>query len=190
MYTKNHLAELDEIAMRTSPNLNAGQKWEKPYGDMVKINFDCAYDGGSHKSTLGIVAKNVKGVVLCSRSELHDDVLSAFAAEAIACRKAVEMGLELGWADIIVEGDLLTTMKKCIAKTQDKSVIGAYIRNIKQISGRMMAVRFRCVPRLANGLANIIAKETLKWSSSIYLVGGIPVYTKRAMAVNGELELD
>lgn len=38
---------------------------------------------------------------------------SDFAAEAIACRKVVQVGFEQDWPKIIVEGDSLTVIKKC-----------------------------------------------------------------------------
>ncbi|MBA0770154.1 hypothetical protein Gotri_018825, partial [Gossypium trilobum] len=44
-----------------------------------------------------IVARDSEGKVLLSCSEIHNDVSSAFAAEAIACWKAVQVGVEKGW---------------------------------------------------------------------------------------------
>ncbi|KAK5786258.1 hypothetical protein PVK06_040891 [Gossypium arboreum] len=66
--------------------------------------------------TSGIVARNSKGVVLLSSSEMHQEIPSAFAAEALACRKAVQIGINMQWPQIIVEGDSLTVIKKCKTK--------------------------------------------------------------------------
>lgn len=82
----------------------------------IKINFDGAYDTWLCLLASGIVARNSKGVVLLSSSEIHQEIPSAFAAEALACRKAVQIGINMQWPQIIVEGDSLTVIKKCKTK--------------------------------------------------------------------------
>lgn len=74
----------------------------------------------------------------------------------------MEMGLEMGWRVVIVEGDSHTVLKKCMASTQDKSVPRPYIRNITHIAKDFQEVRFRYVPRSANELANKMVRESLK----------------------------
>ncbi|KAH1122211.1 hypothetical protein J1N35_005371 [Gossypium stocksii] len=64
--------------------------WSYPPREFVKINFDGAYDATHQKSALGVVVRNEEGLVILSCSEIHHGVSSAFAAEAIACRKAVQ----------------------------------------------------------------------------------------------------
>ncbi|PPS11189.1 hypothetical protein GOBAR_AA09445 [Gossypium barbadense] len=66
-------------------------KWSGPPGSIVKINFDGAYDGCHYKSASGIVARNAEGIALLSYSETRKEVPSAFAAKAVACRKAVQI---------------------------------------------------------------------------------------------------
>ncbi|KAA3481459.1 reverse transcriptase [Gossypium australe] len=66
-------------------------------------------------------------------SRIHNkkEVTSAFAAEALACRRAVRIGMENTWPEVIVEGDSYAVIKKCNSKEQDKSMIGAYISDIQ-----------------------------------------------------------
>lgn len=78
---------------------------ERNSSEFVKINFDGAYDGRHYQSTPGIMARNDDGTVLLSCSKIHEGVASAFAAEAIACRKAVQIGIEKQWPTIIIEVD-------------------------------------------------------------------------------------
>ncbi|MBA0580835.1 hypothetical protein Gorai_023036 [Gossypium raimondii] len=108
-----HFGQFGEITIRgsmkreenqTYQSANLGGKWGKPSGNTMKINFNGAYDDGIFRSASGIVAMNVEGAALCSRSEVHDEVASAFAAEAIACQKAVEMGSEMGWKILLWKG--------------------------------------------------------------------------------------
>ncbi|MFQ6646516.1 hypothetical protein Gotur_020135 [Gossypium turneri] len=51
-----------------------------------------------------IVARNSEGKVLLVCSEIHKQVASAFAAEAIACRRATQLGIDMKWKNIIIEG--------------------------------------------------------------------------------------
>ncbi|KAG8503433.1 hypothetical protein CXB51_001382 [Gossypium anomalum] len=155
----------------------------------MKINFNGAYDYGIFRSASGIVAMNVEGAALCSRSEVHEEVASAFAAEAIACQKAVEMGSEMRWEDIIVEADSLSIVKKCKQKSRTNR-LSEHIHNIKQVTGRFRTVRFTYVPQTANGLAHTIAKEALRRRELSYLVRKVPVYVERALEVDWEREPD
>ncbi|MBA0581930.1 hypothetical protein Gorai_024088 [Gossypium raimondii] len=65
------------------------RKWTYPPGKSVKIKFDGAYDGRHFQSASGIVARNNEGTVLLSCLEIHQEVASAFAAEALACHEVV-----------------------------------------------------------------------------------------------------
>ncbi|MBA0648913.1 hypothetical protein Goklo_016546 [Gossypium klotzschianum] len=130
------------------------REWSHPPGSIVKINFDSAYDGRHYKLASGIVARNTKGIVLLSCLEIHKEVASTFAAEALACRKAVQIGIEMQWPKIIIEGDSLAIIKKCQlkVKTDHKS---------------------------ANGLAHILATDSLKKSEEFYLLKNVPRYAEK-----------
>lgn len=53
------------------------------------------------------MAKNALGKVVASRSMIHADVGSGFAAEAFACLWVVQTKLNLGFTNVIIEGDSL-----------------------------------------------------------------------------------
>lgn len=102
-------------------------------GQFVKINFDVAFDENVRQSAVGIVARDSQGNALLSSTELHHQVASAFAAEAIACRTATRIGMNMQWPNIIIEGDALSIIKKCKTQANDRSRVGAYIRDIHQL---------------------------------------------------------
>ncbi|MFQ6649948.1 hypothetical protein Gotur_023122, partial [Gossypium turneri] len=52
---------------------------------------------------MGIVARDSERNALLSITELHHQVASAFAAEAIACRTATQIGMNMQWPNIIIE---------------------------------------------------------------------------------------
>ncbi|KAA3462679.1 reverse transcriptase [Gossypium australe] len=117
-------------------------RWQSPPQQVVKINFDDAFDKDRHQSASGIVARNSEGKVLVSSTSFHKMVDSAFAAEAIACREAVQIGINMQKEEIFVEGDSLTVIKKCRNSVADKSQIGAYINDIHQMKTIFKKLRF------------------------------------------------
>ncbi|XP_052486336.1 uncharacterized protein LOC128041067 [Gossypium raimondii] len=152
------------------------KRWSFLQESFIKINFDGAYDRSKNQSGVGIVARDSEGTILFSCSEIHSNISSAFAAEAIACRKAVQMGIRKGWQLLILEGDSLAIVKKCKSKSQDRSMVGVYIYDIQQEIYGLDSIRFQHTPRSANGLAHIIATETLRKREEFYLDRGVPEY--------------
>ncbi|MBA0577261.1 hypothetical protein Golob_024070, partial [Gossypium lobatum] len=148
------------------------RKWSHPPGSIVKINFDGAYDGRHYQSASGIVARNVEGIVLLSWSETHKEVASAFAAEALACR------------------DSLAIIKKCQLKSQDRSQVGVYIHDIQQITARFNNIVFKYTLRSTNGLAHILAIESLKKSEEFYMLKNVPGYAEKQKKADWMRELD
>lgn len=64
---------------------------------------------------------------------LHEGQHSTFVAEAMACFQAAEMGLQLGFLRVEIEGDSLAVIRKLKEERVERSVIGAYICNIRTI---------------------------------------------------------
>ncbi|KAK5825314.1 hypothetical protein PVK06_020132 [Gossypium arboreum] len=91
------------VEKRTLKILQEVRKWKHPPGQSVKINFDVTYDGRLCHSTLGIVARNSEGNVLLPYSEIHQQVTSAFLAEALACRKTAQIGIDMQWPKLIIK---------------------------------------------------------------------------------------
>ncbi|MBA0754177.1 hypothetical protein Gogos_020357, partial [Gossypium gossypioides] len=173
-YVQSYITELNEIDKSRSKASITVKKWRKPPDRIVKINFDAAYDGRQNRSAVGLVARDREGTVLLSCSEIHHRITSAFAAEAVACRKALQTGIGMKWESIIIERDSLSIIRKCKEKSPDKSLVSAYIYDIHQLRLKLKECSFEYVPRSANSLMHILAKETLKRNVGVYLVGRVP----------------
>ncbi|MBA0868736.1 hypothetical protein Goshw_018230, partial [Gossypium schwendimanii] len=117
-----------------------------------------------------------EGNVLLSFTKVYKQVASAFAAEAITCRSATQIGIDMQWEKIIIEGDALSIIKKCKMKNHGISMIGAFIYDIHQIKTKFSNISFEYIPREGNSLAHSLAVETLKRKDKIYLIGGVPKY--------------
>ncbi|KAA3472534.1 glycine, alanine and asparagine-rich protein-like [Gossypium australe] len=128
--------------------------------------------------TSEVVLRNNEGTILLSHLEIHRRVPSAFAVEALACRTAVKIAMEKTWSDVIIEGDSLTVIKKCNSRNKDRSMIGAYIMDIKQMVPRSKHFVFKHISRTANTLAHKIATESLRNMNEIYLEGAASDYAE------------
>ncbi|MBA0764393.1 hypothetical protein Gotri_013749, partial [Gossypium trilobum] len=102
-FVNSYISELNKIDKNRPQISITVSKWRKPPDRVVKINFDAAYDGRSNKLAVGIVARDSEGTVLLSCSEIHQGVASAFAAEALACRKVTQIGIDVQWEKVIIE---------------------------------------------------------------------------------------
>ncbi|KAH1082866.1 hypothetical protein J1N35_022627 [Gossypium stocksii] len=190
IFIKTYMAELNGLEKKSPGRDREHARWSHPPNEFFKLNFDGAYDTTLQQSTSGIVARNEDREVLLTCSEIHYGVSSAFAAEAIACRNAVQIGVEQGWPKIIIEGDSLSIIKKCISKNQDRSSIEAYIYDIKQILNRSKNFMFHHTPRSANAFAHLVATETLKRKEETYLVMSVPGYAENQRRIDWRREPD
>lgn len=117
-----------------------------------------------------------------SRSWLHEQVPTSFAVEVVTCLQAVHLGLDMGRSETSIEGDSLEFIKKCKTNFPDKSLLRAYISDIKELCMGFKHIDFKFIPRSWNGLTHVIAKETLKRREEIYLEQRVSSYAKRLMA--------
>ncbi|KAK5774645.1 hypothetical protein PVK06_042501 [Gossypium arboreum] len=86
-FISNYIVELNGLEKRKSVITKETRSWSHPPREFIKINFNSAYDRNYNHSAL----------------EIHQGVVSAFAAEAIACRKAVQIRVEKKWSAIIIK---------------------------------------------------------------------------------------
>lgn len=137
-----------------------------------------------------MVARNNAGKMLKVLTAIHDNVVSAFAAEANACLQALQLALAGGWSDIIIEGDALSVINKSQSSHADTSHIGDIIQKIQQKKMRFDRVQFRFIPRSANVLAHILATTSIKEGSEHYLVDLFPEHALRQAADDSVREPD
>ncbi|KAA3457419.1 reverse transcriptase [Gossypium australe] len=180
-FVLSYLKELEGIKKSAQHTLTTNVKWRPPSGQGVTINFDAAFKASSRQSASGVVVRDQSGQVLLSVTKIHEGVESVFTAEALACNRATQVAFEMEKENITIEGDSLAIIKKCKTTTLDKSQIGSLIYDIQRMKQRCSKIQFQYIPRQANQLAHILATETLKRRSEIYLVHSVPRYAEAQM---------
>lgn len=86
--------------------------------------------------------RDSSGQVIATRSSLHGNVSTAFAAEDLAAVVAMKTANELGLQKVVLEEDSLSVIKKCTQAQQDSSEICACITDVKNYGKFLQEVRF------------------------------------------------
>ena len=81
--------------------------WRAPPTGFMKINFDGAVFDDANMSGVGVVIRDSYGEVLASCSEKISQAYEAEVIEALAAQKALSFAQELGFQNVILEGDAL-----------------------------------------------------------------------------------
>ncbi|KAG8484824.1 hypothetical protein CXB51_021840 [Gossypium anomalum] len=149
-FTLQYLQELKDIKQAQVIPTTSNSIWRPLEKGYHKINFDAAVDHKTNKSCSRIIIRDYKGNEIAIRSTIHENIPSGFEAEAIACLQAVILGRYLGLKFVDIEGDSLIVIKKAKSVKKDKSVLGSYIRDIKEISKFFYKSNFQHISRSAN----------------------------------------
>ncbi|KAA3457985.1 reverse transcriptase [Gossypium australe] len=189
-FIHGYIKELDAVRKVNQSTFTEVVKWNSPPGQTVKINFDGAFGEKSKLSALGIVVRDSNDFVLLTSTELHKGVISAFVTEAIACRQATQIALDINREEVIIEGDSLSIIKKCNKRDFDKSQVGSYIHDIHELKSKVTKVRFEFVPRSANILAHILATESLRRKERVYLENRVPSHAETQSKIEFAREPD
>ena len=88
-------------------NGNGGNRWRASTTGFVKVNFDGAIFGDSSMSSVGVIIRDTNGVVLDSCAEKIGHTYKADETEALATLKALTFTHELGFLNVVLEGDAL-----------------------------------------------------------------------------------
>ncbi|MFQ6626356.1 hypothetical protein Gotur_005681 [Gossypium turneri] len=132
---ESYILEVDE-PQRKLPTKRVGIKqWRPSKFHFHKLNFGTTFDGNGKHSYTKIVVKNWEGRVVASNT-------------------AMNLGRDLGFQEVLIEGEALSMIRKMQAYDKDGSLIGAYIYD------------------------DILAKGGLKLGESTYLVGLMPFFAK------------
>lgn len=97
---------------KTSKCLLTPAFWQPPLPSKIKVNWDAAVNKKHGRRGVGIVTRDSKGFILATRSTTQRIVLEPIVAEALAALHAVILSKEIGFSDIILEGDALQIIQE------------------------------------------------------------------------------
>ncbi|KAL4289789.1 hypothetical protein GQ457_14G005030 [Hibiscus cannabinus] len=144
----------------------------------IKFNFDSAFNQQSSSAISGAIWRNSEGLILAACAIPHNNVPDAFVAEALACQQMVQSAKDVGFSNVIIEGDSRTVIKKI----NDGSIIAPIIADIKELAKYFGAISFCFVNKVAHALTRechychvcVTGLKKLQWKRllRLRLIGG------------------
>ena len=164
----SHNLNLDEAtvtednAMTTELPLPHAQRtpimWTATEAHNYKLNFDGATFAEDSTTGIGVVIRNEAGLVMASLSQRIPLPTSIIEVKALAARRAMEFALELGFDNVILEGDSEVLVKTIKDGRNTLAHYGNLIADILFLTSHFSRVQFSFV-RQCNRLAHSLARR-------------------------------
>ena len=120
------------------PSKQTHALWQPPPSTCFKINFNGATFVAKNKSSSGVVIRDSQGMVIAFLSQLIPQEFQAVEIEALVALRALEFALEfaleLGPAQVVLEGDSKVDMDALADEAISLSSYGLLIANAKSLS--------------------------------------------------------
>jgi hypothetical protein len=152
-------------------------KWQKPEVGWCKVNTDAAFDLASGSGSAGVVIRDEQGQVIAGAARWFDYVPDVLTTEALAAKEGLELALEMGYDQVILETDCSTLKSLLVTSEGMRSSIGGICFDISELGKNFVGFRVAWVSRDANSVvhccARMASERTLFWLDYIpeWLVG-------------------
>jgi hypothetical protein len=93
-----------------SSHVPSEPRWLKPSPGWVELNWDAALCSSTKLMGVGVVGQNEKGEFIAGLAAPIPFVTDPLLAEILAAWRAVELGREMGYQQMVLEGDSLATV--------------------------------------------------------------------------------
>ena len=137
--------------------MNPQVRWSPPGLNAVKVNFDGAMFKESNEAGIEMVVRNQDGRVMAAIAKKIHHPPSVEILEFLAARRAVLFASELGFLQIIFEGDLEVTIRALQEENSAISSVGHIIKDMMSILGSFVTHTFSHVRRQGNTVAHVLA---------------------------------
>ena len=110
-YLREFVEAQDQLSVPVSVHVPASQAWQPPQGEFFKLNFDGASFDNGVTSGYGAIIHNGNGEVMAAVSAKGGAMRDSEELEVMAYRKALEFAIDVGFMEVILEGDNALVMK-------------------------------------------------------------------------------
>lgn len=105
--------------------------WRPLPHSFFKMNFDVAIFNERGRFGFRAVIQNEHGEVMAALSAIGPSVSGSEEVEILACRKVVEFTVDMGFSELIIEGDSINVMKAFSSSSLDLLVVGNVVADIQ-----------------------------------------------------------
>ena len=121
---------------------------------------------GNAEAGLGAIIRNDYGLVMAALTQVIPLPISVEIVEVLAARRALIFALELGFDQVILEGDSEIAIRAMNSEDYMAAPFGHLIADIKALAPHFRSLVFCHTRRLGNKVAHSLAKEACNVSSS------------------------
>ena len=107
---------------------------------------------------VGAIIRNEKGEVMAVMSAKGPPIGDSKKAKILACRRAMEFAIDVGFTNLVINGDNAAVMSSISSLGVDQSRLGHIIQDIQWLAQGPRWVCFSHVNRGANFVAHSLAR--------------------------------
>ena len=145
-----------------------------PPDDDYKLNFDAATFSDPASTRYGAVIRSNQAEVMVS--SIHGTpAVDSDEAELLACQRAIEFAFEVGFRDIVIEGDNATVMKSLTVPGPHGSRLGHVLLDIQNLLTDLTWFSASSVRREANFVAHSLARYARHISCDVFWIEDSPL---------------
>ncbi|XP_075640412.1 uncharacterized protein LOC142612181 [Castanea sativa] len=135
----------------------SAKNWQPPPSSKFKLNIDAAVFTDLGFLGIGVIIRNKEGEVMEAMSAKGSRVIDNLEAEVLACRKALEFAVDIGFAEMVIEGDCVQVINAINSSGVNLSRLGHVIEDIQVLTSGLRWTEVRWVKRSANLVAHSLA---------------------------------
>jgi ribonuclease HI len=149
---------LDEVSVPCNRNI----KWQPPSQGLIKVNWDASINKNKGWIGMGMIARDSNSACLGAKSVTKELITDSATAEAMAALSAMYFCREVGFFDVILEGDAKQVLQAINSNPHFLSKFGHFIESIHHEKRNFRSVDFSFIPREGNAVAHALAAEASK----------------------------
>jgi hypothetical protein len=143
-------------------------KWSPPPAGLALINVDAALFSSSSSMGMGVVIRDSDARCLVACNERLEHVTDPELAEALACRRGLNLDRDEGFSKVMVASDCLSLVLRLQSAAKDRSGVGTVVADIKNLAASFLVCSFAHVKRQLNVPAHILARSCEQSFSQVY----------------------
>ncbi|KAL0010800.1 hypothetical protein SO802_005908 [Lithocarpus litseifolius] len=153
---------------------NNREAWKPPPESAFKLNFDAAVFSEVNRSDVRAIICNYKGEVMAAMSARGPTVHCSEEGELLACRKAIEFGIDAGFSKLVIEGDNVNVIKAISSQTASLSLLGNVVEDIKHLIRDLQWESISHTRRNGNKVAHVLAQHARIIVEDLYWIEDSP----------------
>ena len=159
------------VPIRTQPS---SCMWKPPPSSTFKINFDGAIFPMEKKSSIGVVIRDSRGLVIASCSKVVHQVLGASEVEAMAATWALSFAADVGVNWAVLEGDSLDVITGLRENRMVLVPYGLLLEDAMFLSQQFDELHYSHTKREGNSLAHSLARYAVNIPDFLVWMEDVP----------------